>query len=50
MEFRTCVLLTLVLAFAEIAWCLLDEPDPVEAALADAYCSPAPYVHHHHTH
>jgi hypothetical protein len=39
METRTCALLALLLFAAELTWCLLDRPDPVNQALARSYCS-----------
>jgi hypothetical protein len=39
MEIRTCAVLAFLLFAAEIGWCLLDRPDPVNQALARSYCS-----------
>jgi hypothetical protein len=39
MELKTCALLALFLALVELGWCLADQTDPVDAALARSYCS-----------
>jgi hypothetical protein len=39
MEVKTCALLALILFTAELGWCLIDRPDPVDSALARSYCS-----------
>jgi len=43
MEMKTCAAFALILGVAELCWCVVDQTDPVNAALARSYCSARPH-------